>query len=69
MNSLPRERVDVESVDHIDFFFERLEGGERLRELHGGAIAFGAPVIFVNAIAQKDDAKTLGEGGRWWHIR
>jgi hypothetical protein len=37
--------------------------------LHGGALAFGAPVIFVNAIAQENDAKTLGESGRRWDIR
>ena len=69
MNSLPRERLDVETINHVDLLFERLQGRQRLREFHGRALALGAPVIFVNAIAQEDDAKTLGEGGRWWHIR
>ena len=47
MNSLPRERVDVETV---------------------GSLVFGVPVIFVYAIAQEDDAETLGEGGGRWDV-
>jgi hypothetical protein len=68
MNSLPRERVDVETVDYVDFLFEGFQGGEGLAEFHVGALAFGTPVTFVNAVAQEDDAKTLGEGGGWWEV-
>jgi hypothetical protein len=69
MNSLPRERVDVETINDVDLLFERLQRGQGLRELHVGALAFGAPVIFVNAIAQEHDAKALGAGGGRWDIR
>jgi hypothetical protein len=69
MNALAGERLDVETINHVDLLFERLQGRQRLAEFHGGALAFGAPVILVNAIAQENDAKTLGESGRRWDIR
>src|ERR1700722_3654988 len=69
MNSLAGEGVDVETINYVDLLFERLQGREGLGEGHGGALAFGAPVVFVNAISQEDDAKTLGEGGGWGDIR
>jgi hypothetical protein len=69
MNSLPRKRVDVETVNDVDLLFERFQGREGLREFHVGALAFGAPVILVNATTQKDNAKTLGEGGGRGDIR
>ena len=30
MNALARERLDVETVDHVDLLFEGFEGGEGL---------------------------------------
>jgi hypothetical protein len=69
MNALAGKRVDVETVDYVDLFLEGFEGRQRLRELHVGALALGAPVILVNATTQEDDAKTLGEGGGRWDIR
>src|SRR5258708_502666 len=43
----------------------RLQGRERLAELHIGARALGAPVIFIDAATQEHHAEALGEiGGR-----
>ena len=39
-------------------------GGERFAQLHVGAVAVGAPVIFIDAVAHEHHAEALGEGGR-----
>ncbi len=67
MNALAGQRLDVEAVDHIDLLLQRLQRLQRLAELHGGARAFGAPVIFVDAAAQEHHAEALGESG--WRRR
>ena len=53
----------LQAVDHIDLLLQGLQRLQGLAELHLGAIAFGAPVILVDAAAQEDHAEALGEGG------
>ena len=65
MDALAGQRLDIEAVDHIDLLLERLQRLQRLAELHVGALAFGAPMILVDAAAQEHHAEALGEvGGR-----
>ena len=64
MNALAGQRLDVETVDHIDLLLQRLQRLERLAELHRRAGAFGAPMIFVDAVSQENHAEPFGERGR-----
>ena len=64
VNALPGQRLDEKTIDHVDLLLQRLQRLQRLAELHGGALALGAPMIFVDAVAQEDDAKALWERGR-----
>ncbi len=61
VNALAGQRLDVEAVDHVDLLLQRLQRLQRLAELHGGAVAFGAPMILVDAAAQEHHAEALGE--------
>jgi len=63
MDALIGQGFDIQAVNDIDLLFQGLERLQRLAELHVGAVAFGAPVIFVHAAAQEHNAETLGEIG------
>ncbi len=64
MNALTGQRLDIQAVDHIDLLLQRLQRRQRLAELHVGALAFGAPVILIDAVAQEHHAEALGESRR-----
>ena len=59
VDALARERLDVKTVDHVDLLLQWLQRLQRFAELHGSALAFRAPMIFVDAVPQKDYAKSF----------
>ena len=64
VNALAGQRLHEEPVDHVDLLLQRLQRLQRLAELHGGARAFGAPMILIDAVAQEHHAEALRERGR-----
>ncbi len=46
---------------YVDLLLQRFQWRQRLAEFHRGALAFGAPMIFVDAIAQEHNAETFRE--------
>ena len=62
MDALTSERLDEETVDHVDLLLQGFQGLERFAELHGGTLAFRTPVILIDAVAEEDDSEALREG-------
>src|SRR5947209_3669585 len=69
MNALTSKGLYIETVDHIDLLLQRFKRLQRFAELHGSALAFGAPMIFIDAIPQENDAEPLRECSRGRSIR
>ncbi len=62
MDALTGRRLVEQPVDDVDLVLEGLERRERLAELHVGAIAGRAPMVFIDAASHEHDAEALGEG-------
>ena len=53
-----------ESTDDIEFFTEWLKRLKAFGELHGGAFAFGSPVVWADASTHELHHKALGRSVR-----
>src|SRR5262245_5789053 len=59
MNAQAHRALVEKPMDHIDLALQGFERRERLAQLHLGAGAFGTPMIFIDAAAEKDHAKAF----------
>ncbi len=70
VNALARRLFVEETFDDVDLLFDGLKNRQSLAQLHIGSGAGGAPVVFVDAVAEEQNAEALrklGGGGERRH--